>query len=71
MLEEILNELQKSWDYTTEEINDIREKMAVFAFHAISDIDVRREVYSSLPVGCIFEDTCLCCHGASCPSCDR
>lgn len=31
LLNELSEELESTWDYTSEEINDIREKLLVFA----------------------------------------
>jgi hypothetical protein len=37
MLQELLNELAETWDFTTEEINDIREKMYEYGISCIDE----------------------------------
>lgn len=66
-----ISELQETWDYTTEEMNDIRERILEIAFAATIDSAVREELKML-----VMEDepnvyTCNCCHGASCPTCDK
>lgn len=42
-IDSYLNELQKTWRYTIEELNDIKVKMAYYASDATMDSDVRKE----------------------------
>ena len=44
MLEDLLKELKETWSYTTEELNDIREKMKSYAVVCLMDSEVRKEV---------------------------
>ena len=44
MIQKLLDELQETWDYTTEELNDIRDKMVEYAFYATIDSSVSEEV---------------------------
>jgi hypothetical protein len=37
----ILDELQETWDYTSEEMNDISEKMKTFVISCLCDSVVR------------------------------
>jgi len=43
-LEKTLKELENTWDYTQEELNDISEKMRGFAWACLMDSEVREEL---------------------------
>lgn len=43
MLETLIKELGETWDYTTEELNDIREKMREFGAACVMDSVIRKE----------------------------
>lgn len=44
-IDSYLNELQETWGYTIEELNDIKAKMAYYASDATMDSDVRKEAW--------------------------
>lgn len=44
IVDKYLNSLEKTWDYTQEELNDIKEKMISYASDATMDSEVRREI---------------------------
>lgn len=43
MIEKHLSELADTWDFTVEEVNHIREKMAEYAIQVIFDVNIRKE----------------------------
>ena len=44
LLNELTEELESTWDYSSEEINDIREKLLLFAKAVSEDADMAQEV---------------------------
>lgn len=48
MIERYLEELKETWSYTTEELRDIKLKMANYAFAACLDSKVRKEIENIL-----------------------
>lgn len=46
LIDSLLKDLQESWDYTTEELTDIKSKMLEYAGAAVMDSSVRKEVLS-------------------------
>jgi len=44
-IQHYLDELKATWDFTQEELNDIRYKMAFYAVAALLDSEVREEVF--------------------------
>ncbi|MDO8610979.1 MAG: hypothetical protein Q7R95_10650 [bacterium] len=43
-IDEYLNELKETWDYSTEELNDIKEKMICYAEDAMCYPSIKEEV---------------------------
>lgn len=44
LLNELTEELESTWDYSSEEINDIREKLLLFAKAVSEDAEMAQEV---------------------------
>ena len=44
-IDSYLNQLQETWGYTIEELNDIKAKMAYYASDATMSSDVRKEAW--------------------------
>ena len=44
VLDQHIQDLEDTWDYTTEELNDIRDRMIEFANAIASDEKMREEV---------------------------
>ena len=44
LLNELIEELESTWDYTSEEVNDIREKLLVFAKAVSESPDMSEEI---------------------------
>lgn len=44
LLNELTEELESAWDYTSEEINDIREKLLLFAKAVSESPDMTEEI---------------------------
>jgi hypothetical protein len=47
MLEEILQELKDTWDFDSEQLNHIKEKMKDFALACVMDKKVENELFAS------------------------
>jgi len=47
LLQQLLLDLKHTWDYIPEELDDIEEKMKVFACAACIDSEVRKEAFES------------------------
>lgn len=45
-IDSYLNELQETWGYSIEELNDIKVKMAYYASDATMSSDVRKEAWT-------------------------
>ena len=45
VIEQDLKELKETWDFTEEQIQDIRERMAIYAFRVDMCPELMREVY--------------------------
>ncbi len=45
MIQNLLDELQTTWDFGPEELADIKEKMAEYAILARMDMNARDEAY--------------------------
>ena len=45
-IQHYLDELKATWDFTQEELNDIRGKMASYALAALMDSEVREEAFN-------------------------
>ena len=43
MIQNLLDELQTTWDFSPEELADIKEKMACYAVFACIDSEIRRQ----------------------------
>lgn len=44
LINELTEELESTWDYSSEEINDIREKLLLFAKAVSEDAEMAQEV---------------------------
>jgi len=44
-IQHYLEDLKSTWDFTQEELNDIRDKMANYALAALMDSKVREEAF--------------------------
>ena len=45
MIQTLLNELESTWDFTPEELADIKEKIVNYTMAALMDSQIREEVY--------------------------
>lgn len=45
MIQNLLNELQTTWDFGPEELADIKEKIVNYAMAALIDSNIREECY--------------------------
>ncbi len=45
MIQNLLDELQTTWDFGPEELADIKVKMARYATDAVFDSEIRHEAY--------------------------
>ena len=46
MLEKILQELQDTWGYSSEELQDIKDKIVAFSYCCLVDSAVRNELHA-------------------------
>lgn len=44
MIDDLIKQFRETWGWTTEEINDVRNAIAIYAMAAMTDSQVRKEV---------------------------